>query len=254
MEKSTHHNEEDSGGEIYEEMAAGQETNKAEAAEELIGTKGEIGNVQTAEAGIDQPGIEEGQEDDMGLASGPAGNRMQAKVIHEKEKESCMIPSDRELEPCLPQVEGGEERLEEGLLIGRRLIREHQGLTVDQERTLHIIKRDLSSLEKIIAEPDWRYPIMTNEICCAVGEDLISMERTIRVLSAVPENLREMGEQFPISCRMREYMKHDVQILQQQAVRRADEFSREINKFQRAKERLFSLNARAQGNASVFIG
>ena len=66
MEKSTHHNEEDSGGEIYEEMAAGQETNKAEAAEELIGTKGEIGNVPTADAGVVQPEIDEGQENDMG--------------------------------------------------------------------------------------------------------------------------------------------------------------------------------------------
>ena len=180
MEKSTHRNEEDSGGEIYEEMAAGQETNEAEAAEELIGTKGEIGNVPTADAGVVQPEIDEGQENDMGLASGPAGNRMQSKVVPEKEKESCIIPSNLESEPGLPPVEAMEGHLEEGLMLGKKLIREHQGMTIDQERTLDIIKRDLSSLEKIIAEPDWRYPIMTNEICCAVGEDLLNMERTVR--------------------------------------------------------------------------
>ena len=128
------------------------------------------------------------------------------------------------------------------LLIGRSVMQDSQGLTDEQAKALALITRDLSSLDRIIAEPAMQYPIRTNEAAATVGEELLTMERTARALQDVPESLRERGEKFPPEFCMREYLKHDVKVIRTFAEDRVSEFSKEINKFQKAKEKIRSLN------------
>ena len=70
-----------------------------------------------------------------------------------------------------------------------------------------------------------------------VGEELLRIERTARALQDVPESIQEIGEKLPREFRMREYLKHDVKVLRTFAEDRVSEFIKEINKFQRAKEK-----------------
>ena len=71
-------------------------------------------------------------------------------------------------------------------------MQDSQGLTDEQTKALALITRDLSSLDRIIAEPAMQYPIRTNEAAATVGEELLTMERTARALQDVPESLREI--------------------------------------------------------------
>ena len=226
--------------EIYEDMTGehSSTTEPVEVLDESIG-EGRTNAFEKKETSERGAGVMERIE--KSAEGGPVYSEMQSKDggsrVNKKRE-----PSLLEDEQLQTQGENLEGSIGKELLIGRSVMQETKGLSDEQAEALALIIRDLSALEKIIAEPARHYPIRNNEKATEVGEELLRMERTARALQDVPECIKKMAETFPAWMKMREYVKHDVKVLRTLAEGRVAEFDREINKFQKAKEKIRNLN------------
>ena len=111
-------------------------------------------------------------------------------------------------------------------------------LGLEKNQEFQAIRMYIREAKKTISAEDRIFPIRTTGEATDCAESMIEIQKLMRTLQSIPEQIMENVNKIGRDYKIEEYLMNDMRLLLDYAGKRIEEFRAELNKFDRARQRV----------------